>query len=59
MMKLKLEILKASWVEHTKFTKDFSYILDLDDPKRIKVLEEENKLSEKIRELENKIKNER
>jgi len=53
-LSLELEILKASWLEHTKSSKDLSYILPLDDPKRISILEEENKLSERIRELEHK-----
>jgi len=53
-LSLELEILKASYWEHYKYEKDLSYILPLNDPKRIKILEEVNNISEQIRELENK-----
>lgn len=49
---IEIEILKASHQEHLKYSKDLSYILDFDDPKRIKILSEANKMAEKIRELE-------
>jgi len=53
-LSLELEILKASYWEHYKYEKDLAYILPLDDPKRVKILEKVNKMSEQIRELENK-----
>ncbi len=56
-MKNNLEILLANYQEHIKFEKELSFILPINHPKRISLLETTNKLIIEINTLK-EIKNE-
>ena len=45
---IKLELLKASYLEHFKFAKDLAMILPIDHPKRKEVEKELNNIQQKI-----------
>lgn len=53
MDKIKLELLQASYLEHFKFAKDLSYILQISDPKRKKIETELNNIQSEIQKYHN------
>lgn len=50
---IELEILKASSLEHFKYSKDLDLVLPLEHPKRKKALDELNKINAKIQQIVN------
>lgn len=50
-MSIKLEILNASYWEHFKMAKDLALYLPIDNPKRLKIEGELNKMITEIHEL--------
>lgn len=51
MNSIQLEILEYSYWEHFKMAKDTSLVLPLHNPKRKRIEEEMNKISNQIKEL--------
>ena len=51
MKSAKLEILLGNYQEHIKFEKELSFIYPIDHPKRIKLIDETNKMIECINKL--------
>jgi hypothetical protein len=49
----KVELLEASYWEHYKFAKDLSFIYPIDNPKRLKIESEVNKIRQEIIALNN------
>jgi hypothetical protein len=53
MNQIKLEILEYSYWEHFKYAKDISMVLPVNNPKRLRVEEELNKMIKLIHEIKN------
>ena len=55
---IKLEILKASHLEHFKYSEELARILPFGHPKTKKMVDKANELAEEMRKLTNNDKNE-
>ena len=50
-MNQKLEILQANYWEHFKFAKELAMYLPVDDPQRVRIENELNKMQKELEEL--------